>query len=286
MYRVVQRKCQRLAKPLTTNMGKTQIFEEMRETPYGIKKRLQFIHDEIANRLNNVEDKGKIRILDIGCGTGELITIPLGSLGVTVLGVDTHLPSIEYARMRNSFENVRFEHLSIKELAEQEFDFIICSEVLEHLSEPTKMLKLIKTCLKYDGICIVTIPNGYSLKEVEVRIYKALSKLSLIAFLKHLKELFKKTERQALGLEDTLNKESLHQQFFSQGRFKNLLEKCELSIVKRENRRFLDGFFLNRILATSKVLTNWNVSVANKIPYHFASSWMFVIEHNKREARH
>ncbi len=271
---------------MTTNVRTPQILDEMRETPYGIKKRLRFIFGEITQRLSNVEDKSKIRILDIGCGTGELITIPLGSLGVTVLGIDTHLPSIEYARMRNPFESVRFEHLSIEELADQQFDFVICSEVLEHLSEPTKMLKLIKTCLKYDGICIITIPNGYSLKEVEVRIYKALSNLGLIAFCKRLKESFKKAERKALGLEDTLNKESLHQHFFSRRAFQSLLEKCELSIAKMENRRFLDGFFLNRILSTSQVLTNWNVSVANRIPYYFASSWMFVIEHNKRDLRH
>ena len=59
----------------------------MRETPYGIKKRLQFIYREVAQRLNNLGDISKIRTLDIGCGTGELITIPLGSLGLPILGM-------------------------------------------------------------------------------------------------------------------------------------------------------------------------------------------------------
>lgn len=265
---------------MTTSIGKTRMLNEIQETPYGIKKRLQFIYSEVAQRLNNVEDKSKVRILDIGCGTGELITIPLGSLGVTVLGIDTHLPSIEHARKKNPFENVRFEHMLVEELADQQFDFIICSEVLEHLSEPIIMLKLIIQCLKDDGVCIITIPNGYSLKEIEVRLYKAISSLGLVSLFRYLGKPARKSERQ-LGRKDTLSRESPHIQFFSMGRFKSLLEKCRLSIVKRENRRFLDGFLINRIFSTSKSLTNWNVSVANKIPYPLASSWMFLVEHNR-----
>ncbi|MFC2071758.1 class I SAM-dependent methyltransferase [Chloroflexota bacterium] len=256
------------------------MLNEIQETPYGIKKRLQFIYREITKSLNNVEDKSKIRVLDIGCGTGDLITIPLGSLGVTVLGIDTHLSSIEHARKKNPFKNVQFEHMPIEGLADQQFDFIICSEVLEHLSEPIIMLKLIKGFLEYDGICIITIPNGYSLKEIEVRIYKAISSLGLASLLRYLGKPVKKVER-PFGLKDTLSKESPHIQSFPMGRFKSLLEKCELSIVKRENRRFLDGFLVNRIFSTSKVLTNWNVSVANKIPYPLASSWMFLVEHKR-----
>ena len=256
------------------------MFEEIPETPYGINKRIRFIYGEIEKRIkkSSVNYKEEIKVLDIGCGTGELITIPLGSLGVSVLGIDTHLPSIEYARKKNTFDNVQFECISLDELAGQQFDFIICSEVLEHLSEPIKMLKLIKKMLKYNGVCIITIPNGYSLKEIEMRIYNALSVLGLIAFLRH--PPFKKAERKEL-IRDTLNEQSPHVQFFSQRRFEALLEKCELSIIKRENRRFLDGFFLKRILSLSKVLTNWNVSIANKIPYPLVSSWMFVIEHKK-----
>ncbi len=260
--------------------NETKMLDEIQETPYGIKKRLQFIYGEITKRLNNVEDKSKIRVLDIGCGTGDLITIPLGSLGVTVLGIDMHLPSIEHAMKKNPFKNVQFEHMPIEELADQQFDFIICSEVLEHLSAPTEMLKCMTQCLKDDGICIITIPNGYSLKEIEVRIYKVISSLRLASLFRYLGKPARKSERQ-LGQKDTLSKESPHIQFFSIGRFKSLLEKCELSIVKRENRRFLDGFLVNRIFSTSKSLTNWNVSVANKIPYPLASSWMFLVEHNR-----
>jgi len=258
---------------LKTDMGSTPIIDEMRETPYGIKKRLQFIYREVAQRLNNLGDISKIRTLDIGCGTGELITIPLGSLGLPILGIDTHLPSIEYARVKNPFENVQFEHMSIEELADQQFDFIICSEVLEHLSMPADMLKLIKKCLIDGGTCIITIPNGYSLKEIELRIYKTVRNLGLTFLTKYL--------RKPACLKDTLSEESPHVQFFSITKFEDLLAECGLSVIKKENRRFLDGFLVNRIFSTSKSLINWNVSVADKIPYNLASNWMFAVENSR-----
>ena len=272
------------------------MFEQIPETSYGMRKRIQFIYGEIEKRVSKI-DKGKreIKILDIGCGTGELITIPLGSLGVSVLGVDIHLPSIDYAKRKNPFENVRFECTSVNKSTDQQFDFIICSEVLEHLEDPAEMLNSIRRMLKRDGIGIITIPNGYGPKEMEVRLYKILymlfSKLKMIALLKFLKgylnlkgksKVDKGEESGDSGLKDafdTLNTESPHIQFFTYRQFKNLVEECKLSIIKMENRRFLSGPFSDIILSKFKILIDWNVKVANKLPYFLASSWMFVVKH-------
>lgn len=267
------------------------MFEQISETPYGIRKRIQFIYREIEKKISNAKDKRKIKILDIGCGTGELITIPLGSLGVNCIGVDTHLPSIEYAKRKNPFENVKFKCTSVDKLADQQFDFIICSEVLEHLEDPAEMLNLISRMLKKDGICIITIPNGYGPKEMEIRLFKALyglfNRLKLITPLKLLKRHLNLKLKKVKGpsLKDTLNIESPHIQFFSYKRFKKMLEDCKLSIIKMENRRFLSGPFSDIILSRSKILIDWNVKVASKLPYFLASSWMFVVKHQEVQKR-
>ena len=113
------------------------MFEQIPETAYGMRKRIQFIYGELEQRISEIgKDKSELKILDVGCGTGEFITIPLGCLGVSVLGIDTHLPSIEYARKKNPFKDVTFECISIDELSDPQFDLIICSEVLEHLENP------------------------------------------------------------------------------------------------------------------------------------------------------
>ncbi|MBA7502442.1 Ubiquinone biosynthesis O-methyltransferase, mitochondrial [subsurface metagenome] len=262
------------------------MFEQIPETPYGIKKRIQFVYGEIEKRISNLNrDRKEIKILDIGCGTGELITIPLGHLGASVLGIDIHPPSIYYANRKNPFENVRFECISVDKLADQQFDFIICSEVLEHLEDPSEMLNQIRKKLKRNGTCIITIPNGYGPKEMEIRLYKALDKLKVITLLKflnkHFKRLCKKGGVESSSSKDSLNTESPHVQFFSYGQFKNLLKECKLSIMKMKNRRFLSGPFSDIILSRSKILINWNVKVASKLPYFLASSWMFVVKHQE-----
>lgn len=258
------------------------MFEQIPETAYGMRKRIQFIYGEIEKRIGKIDkDKRGIKILDVGCGTGELITIPLGFLGVNILGIDINLPSIEYAKGKNPFENVTFECTSVKELADSQFDFIICSEVLEHLKNPSDMLQEIKGKLKENGICIITIPNGYCPKEIEVRLYNMLytlaCRLRLTVLLNLSERYLNKT------LRDSLNTESPHIQLFSLKKFKSLLDRCGFSIIRMGNRRFLSGFFSNIILSKFETLSNWNVEVANRLPYFLVSSWMFVVKHREAD---
>src|ERR1051326_2562704 len=61
------------------------------ENLWGYKKRLTFVHQHAS----------KIRaetILDIGCGNGSQLAIPLARLGYSITGIDPHEGSIERAR--------------------------------------------------------------------------------------------------------------------------------------------------------------------------------------------
>jgi len=49
------------------------------------------------------------RVLDVGCGTGNL-TIALGAVdGVSVTGIDLSAPYVEFARRRAAGSNVKFD---------------------------------------------------------------------------------------------------------------------------------------------------------------------------------
>lgn len=267
------------------------MFEDIQEDPMGMRKRIQFIYRELDKRISGAKDKGQIKLLDIGCGTGEFVTIPLGNLGVRILGIDTHLPSIEFARKRNTFKNVTFKCTQVDTLSRQRFDGIICSEVLEHLEDPAEMLKSIGKMLKEDGICIITIPNGYGPKETEIRLYRwlcrLLESLKVTTYVKFLIKFLSSTVNTALGnkrqtgdsnLRDTLNEEAPHIQFYTFKHFKRLTDEHGLSILKMENRRFLSGPFSDIILSRSSTLCNWNVKVASWLPHFLVSSWMFVVK--------
>lgn len=130
-------------------------------------KRLDFIIHTLE--ANYGAAKNKVMGLDIGCGKGN-ITLPLTSLGYKMLGVDIYARAIDICIQKKEklfsghqdypkFLAGDAENLSFRQ--GDNFDFVICSEVLEHVRHPEKVLKSLDSCLKQNGILIVTVPNGF-----------------------------------------------------------------------------------------------------------------------------
>jgi len=131
------------------------------ENSYGHKKRLEFIVKQIEKYcLVNNFDKNQIRILDVGCGSGLLITLPLGSLGYEILGIDFDENSIKFANTQNIFKNIKFEKNTIENI-NGVYDIILACEILEHVEKPIEFLNTVKSKLKPNGIITLTTPNGY-----------------------------------------------------------------------------------------------------------------------------
>jgi SAM-dependent methyltransferase len=106
------------------------------------------------------------RVLDVGCGNGSL-TFPMAALGCEVVGVDTDGESVDSCKRRNEFPNVRFVQTDGTLLTvDGFFDLIVCSEVLEHVREPRALLASMREKLAPGGSILLTIPNGYGLREI------------------------------------------------------------------------------------------------------------------------
>src|SRR5262249_43691253 len=134
----------------------------LRETCYGLRKRVRFVEREIGRRFGGMLDG--IAILDVGCGTGGLLSVPLALLGLRVHGIDLDSRSIEAATEtvhRLGLANATFAHSDVTAIDTETFDAALCSEVLEHIPDYPRHLRLVVERVKPGGLVIVTVPNGH-----------------------------------------------------------------------------------------------------------------------------
>lgn len=99
----------------------------------------------------------KLKILDIGCGTGKLME-ELGRYG-EVYGVDASQEAINFCRQRHlgHLYKSKFPQISPK-LHKKRFDLITCLDVIEHISDDKKAMQRISQLLKPNGKLIITVP--------------------------------------------------------------------------------------------------------------------------------
>lgn len=120
----------------------------------------------ILRTLREVQSAG--RILDVGCGTGSLIT-KLARIGYIVDGVDLSEECLTLTRSRVSDaglnDMIRIKHGSVTAIpyADGYFDGVIAAEVLEHIDDDIVGVREICRVLKSGGVCIVTVPANSAL---------------------------------------------------------------------------------------------------------------------------
>jgi 2-polyprenyl-6-hydroxyphenyl methylase/3-demethylubiquinone-9 3-methyltransferase len=106
--------------------------------------------------------------LDAGCGTGTLARW-LAERGCSVLGVDAASEMVAAATQSVQTENysdrlnfVRVQTIARLALDDHTLDGILCSSVLEYVSDPGVCLNEFSRVLKPGGLLLVSIPNRNS----------------------------------------------------------------------------------------------------------------------------
>jgi 2-polyprenyl-3-methyl-5-hydroxy-6-metoxy-1,4-benzoquinol methylase len=116
-----------------------------------------------ANRIFDINvplDRDPLpRILDVGCGFGDLL-LYWKSRGADTLGVDFDPRAVNQAARLGL--RVLLGNLADLNLPAASFDIVVFNHSLEHIASPSAMLELASRLLRPGGEIHITVPNGAS----------------------------------------------------------------------------------------------------------------------------
>jgi ubiquinone/menaquinone biosynthesis C-methylase UbiE len=119
--------------------------------------------DFIDRVLALAGDLRGLRVLDVGCGQGELLA------AVAIRYPDSELYGVDFstARLRDAARrgglSATLREADLQEalpFADGFFDRLFCTEVLEHLKRPERCLAEMGRVLKPEGRAVLTVPNA------------------------------------------------------------------------------------------------------------------------------
>ncbi len=144
-------------------------YDEMESVGSLVEKSLARGFPELLNRAIPPH----ARVLEVGCGTGQLGNF-LSIANRRVLSVDMTWNSLLLAQKfkeQNGMRNVHFAQMNLFRLPLQPatFDVVICSGVLHHTSEPYRGFQGLTTLVKPGGILIIGLYNRYGRLQTRMR---------------------------------------------------------------------------------------------------------------------
>jgi 2-polyprenyl-3-methyl-5-hydroxy-6-metoxy-1,4-benzoquinol methylase len=210
--------------------------------------------------MKDLISKGVIKkfdnALDIGCNCG-FYTKLISDFGFKdVKGIDIDQPLLdranEFFRTEKGDKKIIFENLNAENIqSDKKYDFILCTEVIEHTTNPKKVIQYIKDNLNSGGIAIVTLPN-------------AISYSYLLTYLS-----YKLHRRKINGeLRDHLSYPSF--------RSVNIFKDSTIELLTTSGTNLFHWYFLHKVPGF-KLLSRLNFELSRLKPLNYFSQFFFLV---------
>lgn len=129
----------------------------------GIKKNIlqKLWHTQKLAQVLTLLPKDTKKILDIGCSSAILTAeVAKARPKSQITGLDSYNAAIDFARKKYphiSFVVADAHHLPFPD---QSFNLVICTETLEHVTDPTRVLDEMRRILTKNGRAIISMDSG------------------------------------------------------------------------------------------------------------------------------
>jgi 2-polyprenyl-3-methyl-5-hydroxy-6-metoxy-1,4-benzoquinol methylase len=123
-------------------------------------KEVQKLYENIVDVLkkNSLSLTNK-KVIDVGCGTGKLLDFLSEKFsGFNATGMEYSSAALDIAKA--NYSNIRYILHDINNPFPEKFDFVLSTEVLEHILYPDKVLSHLLDMTDNNGALFVSVPNG------------------------------------------------------------------------------------------------------------------------------
>ena len=130
-----------------------------------------FVWERSADLLELLDPQPGDRILDVGCGTGQL-TAKIAELGAEVIGIDSSVEMIEAARA--NYPAIRFDAADIRTYRTDEpFDAVFSNAVLHWVQPPERAAESISVALKPGGRFVAEFGGRHNVSAIIAAVQSA-----------------------------------------------------------------------------------------------------------------
>ena len=141
-------------------------FEELASRWWDPHSEFKPLHDINPLRLNYIDKQAGLagkKVIDVGCG-GGILAESMAARGAEVTGIDMGEAPLQVARLHGLESGVKVDYrqITVEAMATElpgQFDVVTCMEMLEHVPDPSSVIRACATLVKPGGMVFFSTLN-------------------------------------------------------------------------------------------------------------------------------